>query len=82
MSSFPVCFPVWAVGRDSDPYRAAIDAITSGGYEPEHEAALVQSVFDAAHAARYRAEAELSPLHPVPFSELREAVKRLAVCHG
>ncbi len=81
MSSFPVCFPVWAFGRDSDPYRAAIDAITSGGYEPEHEAALVQSVFDAAHAARYRAGAEPSPLH-LPFSELREAVERLELCHG
>lgn len=82
MSSFPVCFPVWAFGRDPDPYRAAIDAITSGGYEPEHEAALVQSVFDAAHAARYRAETERSPLHPVPFPELREAVERLELCHG
>ena len=81
MSSFPVCFPVWAFGRDSDPYRAAIDAITSGGYEPEHEAALVQSVFDAAHAARYRAEAEPSPLH-LPFSELREAAGRLEQWHG
>lgn len=82
MPNIAVCYPVWRFAGYADPFRAAIDAITRGGYEPDYEAALIQSVFDVAHAARYRAEAELSPLHPVPFSELRETVERLAVCHG
>lgn len=81
MPNIAVCYPVWKFAHRADPYLASINAITGGGYEPDYEAALIQSVFDIAHAARYRAEAELSPLH-LPFSELRETVERLAVCHG
>lgn len=81
MPNIAVCYPVWKFAHCADPYLASINAITGGGYEPDYEAALIQSVFDIAHAARYRAEAELSPLH-LPFSELRETVERLAVCHG
>ena len=80
MRNLPVCFPVWAFSHCADPYRAAIEAITSGGYEPEREAALVQSVIDMLHAAQYQEK-------PAPFSslcmdDLRDAVNRLEVCHG
>lgn len=77
-----VCYPVWKFAGYADPFRTAMDAITRGGYEPEYEAALIQSVFDMAHAARYRAEAGLSPLLPASFVVLREAVDQLVACHG
>lgn len=82
MLNIHVCYPVWKFASYADPFRAAIDAITRGGYEPEYEAALVQSVFDMAHAARYRAEAGLSSLPPASVVALRETVNQLAVCHG
>lgn len=78
----PLFFPVWAFGHYPDPCRAAMDTIICGGYEPEYEAALVQSVFDMAHAARYRAEAGHTSLPPASFAALREAVDLLAACHG
>ena len=82
MPKISVCYPVWKFAHCADPYLASMKAITSGGYDPDYEAALIQSVFDVAHAARHREEAENSPLDPVSFPELREEVERLAVCHG
>ena len=82
MLNIHVCYPVWKFAGDADPFRTAMDAITRGGYEPEYEAALIQSVFDMAHAARYRAEAGLPSLPPASFVALREAVDQLAACHG
>ena len=71
--------PVWKFAQCADPYRAAMDAIIAGGYEPDYEAALIQSVFDVAHAARYRTET--IPLPPTVLGR-NEAVDQLAVCHG
>ena len=55
MPKISVCYPVWKFAHCADPYLASIKAITSGGYDPDYEAALIQSVFDVAHAARHRA---------------------------
>lgn len=79
MPNIAVCYPVWKFAHRADPYRAAMDAIIAGGYEPDYEAALIQSVFDVAHAARYRTET--TPLPPTVLG-LNEAVDQLAVCHG
>ncbi len=79
MPNITVCYPVWRFAGYADPFRAAIDAITRGGYEPDYEAALIQSVFDVAHAARYRTET--TPLPPTVLG-LNEAVDQLVVCHG
>lgn len=49
------------------------------GYDPDYEAALIQSVFDVAHAARYRTET--IPLPPTVLGR-NKAVDQLAVCHG
>ena len=82
MLNIHVCYPVWKLAGYADPFRAAIDAITRGGYEPEYEAALIQSVFDMAHAARYQAEAELSSLPPASFAARRDVIDQMAACHG
>ena len=74
-----VCYPVWKFAQCADPYRAAMDAIIAGGYDPDYEAALIQSVFDVAHAARYRTET--IPLPPTVLGR-NKAVDQLAVCHG
>ena len=79
MPNIAVCYPVWKFAHRADPYRAAMDAIIAGGYEPDYEAALIQSVFDVAHAARYRTET--TPLPPTVLG-LNEAVDQLAVYHG
>ena len=82
MLNIHVYYPVWKFAQCADPYRAAMDAIIAGGYEPDYEAALIQSVFDVAHAARYRTEAGLPSLPPASFVALRKAVDQLAACHG
>ena len=79
MLNIHVRYPVWKFAQCADPYRAAMDAIIAGGYEPDYEAALIQSVFDVAHAARYRTET--IPLPPTVLGR-NEAVDQLAVCHG
>ena len=82
MPKISVCYPVWKFAHCADPYLASMKAITSGGYDPDYEAALIQHVFDVAHAARHWAEAARSPLHPVSIPELRDPVERLAGCYG
>ena len=79
MLNIHVCYPVWKFAQCADPYRAAMDAIIAGGYDPDYEAALIQSVFDVAHAARYRTET--IPLPPTVLGR-NKAVDQLAVCHG
>ena len=79
MLNIHVCYPVWKFAQCADPSRAAMDAIIAGGYEPDYEAALIQSVFDVAHAARYRTETISLP--PTVLGR-NEAVDQLAVCHG
>ena len=80
MLNIHVCYPVWKFAGDADPFRTAMDAITRGGYEPEYEAALIQSVFDMAHAARYRAEDEdrqepkfHGPVYTVDYEEVPDS---------
>lgn len=82
MLNIHVCYPVWKFAGYADPFRTAMDAITRGGYEPEYEAALIQSVFDMAHAARYRTEAGLPSLRPCCLLWPRRAGDRHSSGYG
>lgn len=60
-----VCFPVWRFAHCADPYMASIRYIQRRyAHDPDHEAALIQSVFDMAQAnalARGRGRAAAFP---------------------
>lgn len=63
----PLCFPVWRFAHHADPYMASILYLRKKyAHHPEHEAALIQSVFDIAQATALARDAGRAAAFPEP----------------